>query len=131
VEWFEPVVTDPALLLKLYEGDDDGSWYPIAGLNCQEESFIRQAFKDNPINYFPFGLVLNRYCMFEFASTSYLGFCVLNDLNIMTDVVFTYFGPVIGLDDGYPKRKHCFVFSGFVWIDHGPSPLFFPVAGLV
>jgi choline transporter-like protein 2/4/5 len=46
---------------------------------------------------YPFFLILNGDCMFKFASTDYLGFCVLNDMSIFTDIFSTYFS----FDDGY------------------------------
>lgn len=45
---------------------------------------------------YPFFLILNKQCMFEFSSTDYLGFCVLDDMTVFADIFNQYFA----LDDG-------------------------------
>jgi hypothetical protein len=45
---------------------------------------------------YPFFLIYYGDCMFSFASTPYLGFCVLDDMTIFSNIFETYFD----FDDG-------------------------------
>ena len=49
----------------------------------------------------PIYMIINGDCMFKFASTDYLGFCVIDDMSILTNVFTTYLDTFLDLDDGY------------------------------
>jgi hypothetical protein len=49
----------------------------------------------------PIYMIINGDCMFKFASTDYLGFCVIDDMTILTNVFTTYLDTFLDLDDGY------------------------------
>jgi hypothetical protein len=59
---------------------------------------------------YPFFLILNKECMFEFSSTSYLGFCVLDDMTVFADIFNQYFY----LDDGYRSHTHTHIIATLI-----------------
>ena len=49
---------------------------------------------------FPLLLVLSGDCMFKFSSTNYLGFCVLDDMSILTNLFTQYIGDYLTFPEG-------------------------------